>query len=94
VPIAIPEKPFVGDLQTRLDYVAEDDFALLRRVKVSALRNERSRGEGPPYVRSGRQVFYPLADLKAFMEANTVRPVATPTLIHGRWRRRSAGGAV
>jgi hypothetical protein len=93
MPIPVPETPFVGDLQTRLDCAAEDDFALLRRVKVSALRNERSKGEGPPFVRIGRKVFYPLAELRAYMQASTIRPVVTPTLIHGR-RRRRAGGAV
>lgn len=93
MPSPVPEKPLVGDLQKRLDLVDESEFALLRGVKVSALRNERSQGKGPPFRRSGRKVFYPFAGIKAFMEASTVRPAAAPTLINGNRRRRSAGGA-
>jgi hypothetical protein len=91
MPIPVLETPSVGDLQKRCDLVDETEFALLRGVKVSALRNERSRNQGPPFVPVGRKIYYPFTGVKAYLEARTVRPATTPTLIHGNRRRRSVG---
>jgi len=72
------------DLKTRLDLITEADFAALRGVKVSALQNERSLGKGPPFIRAGRRIYYTMAAIKAYIDAQTIKPAArTPTLIDG-----------
>lgn len=38
------------------------------------LRNQRSRGEGPPFIRSGGRVVYTPLALVRFMLRNTVSP--------------------
>ena len=46
--------------------------------------NERARGEGPAFVKWGRAVYYPVAHLRKYAEAQTVVPSpAAPTLIDG-----------
>lgn len=47
------------------------EFAELRRCSVDALRQERRRGNGPPFVRSGRIVLYAVADVEAWFAAHT-----------------------
>ena len=56
------------------------DLALLRTpqaanllgVSISTLEHMRSYGIGPDYIRVGRQVRYRVADIHAFLDANTV----------------------
>lgn len=36
------------------------------RVNVGTLANWRVRGEGPRFIKLGRKVLYPLAELEAF----------------------------
>ena len=56
------------------------DLALLRTpqaanllgVSISTLEHMRSYGIGPDYTRVGRQVRYRIADIHAFLDANTV----------------------
>ena len=42
-------------------------------VKVATLRSWRRAHKGPCFVRLGRLVRYRVADVEAFIEANTVR---------------------
>jgi hypothetical protein len=46
-------------------------------VATGTLRNWRSQGRGPKYVRLGRRVLYRLKDLDAYTEACLVDPEAT-----------------
>jgi len=39
------------------------EYAVLRRTSVKVLCEERMRGEGPKYIRVGRKIFYPCADI-------------------------------
>jgi predicted DNA-binding transcriptional regulator AlpA len=78
----------MSDLKARLDLISEAEFAALRGVKVSALWNERSRGKGPPFIRVGRRVYYTFAAIRAYIDAHTVKPARTPTLIDGRPDKR------
>jgi hypothetical protein len=73
-----------SDLAAELDLVTEQAVADLRRVKISALRNERCLGDGPPFVKFGNKVFYRRSDLLAWIKANTVKPTPAPTLISSR----------
>jgi len=46
--------------------------ASLLGVSISTLEHMRSYGIGPDYIRVGRQVRYRVADVHAFLDANTV----------------------
>jgi len=75
-----------------LGLVDEVEVAELREMTVPSLRNERTRGLGPPYQRIGRKVFYPLPELRKFLAASTVVPAGpAATLISGLKRRRRVG---
>ena len=43
------------------------------RCHPQTLNNWRSNGEGPPFVRVGRRVFYRRGDLRAWIQSHTVR---------------------
>jgi hypothetical protein len=88
MPNSPQEKPFMTDLKVRLDLVEESEFAELRGMKLNALRNERSRGGGPPFFKVGRKCFYQFEAVKAFIEGGKITPTRTPTLIEGNNRRR------
>lgn len=45
-----------------------------------ALRDERQRGRGPPYVRDGRNIWYPVQGFLEWMRANEVQPVRAEPL--------------
>lgn len=56
-------------------YLTAKECAALRRVTLSALRSERHRGDGPPYVRSGTTtVLYPADLLYAWLDARLIVP--------------------
>jgi hypothetical protein len=77
------------DLKSHLALAEEADVAALRDMSIPSLRNERARGKGPPYQRIGRKVFYPLAQLKAFLARSTVTPGKEATLVNGLRARSS-----
>ena len=56
-------------------YLHETDLARLRGVTDRALRAERARGEGPPYVKLNRRVFYPEQDFRDWLRSQVRRPV-------------------
>jgi predicted DNA-binding transcriptional regulator AlpA len=58
-------------------YVREKQAAEITGFAVQTLRNKRHNGDGPPYVKKGRAVRYPLADLVAWMEAGRVNQEGT-----------------
>jgi hypothetical protein len=81
----------LSTLKIELGLIPEEDFAALRKIDLPALRNERSKGEGPPWTRLGKAVFYPVAGLRKFAEAQTVTPSKKPsTLVDGRSSKRCA----
>ncbi|TXH20075.1 MAG: DNA-binding protein [Mycobacterium sp.] len=47
-------------------------------IPVGALRQDRHRGTGLPYVRIGRRVRYRPADVAAFLDQHTVTSGAVP----------------
>jgi hypothetical protein len=54
------------------------DVAAYRHTSETSLATERWRGIGPRYLKLGKRVFYRAADLKAWLDANTVTPEPTP----------------
>lgn len=78
------------DLKTRFDMADEKDVAELLNITLGTLRNQRSRGDGPPFERSGKRVLYPIKELRKFLAARRVTPKKQRTLVDGRGKR-SAG---
>jgi hypothetical protein len=77
--------------------MSEADYAKLTDRDIAAIRNERSKGRGPAFVRLGRVVKYPRKAVADYIAAQTVTPgkADAPTLIDGDRRRgtRSAQAA-
>lgn len=57
------------EVRPLLGYLNEEQYASFRGLSVRSARNERARGEGPPFIRVGRKVFYPVAAVRAWMQA-------------------------
>jgi hypothetical protein len=79
-----------ADLQTQLGLVPEATYAKMRDVDIRALQNERAKGLGPPFVKDGRAVFYPLAQLRKYIAKQARAPSKTKTLVNGGNRKRGA----
>ncbi|WP_156664391.1 AlpA family transcriptional regulator [Mycobacterium sp. 852002-51613_SCH5001154] len=45
-----------------------------RHMSENALAQERFAGTGPCYVKLGRRVYYRASDLKAWLDANLIKP--------------------
>jgi hypothetical protein len=58
----------LAELAARIDCFTEDQFAYLAAVKPSTLLAWRKRGEGPPWVRVGNEIFYPRRPLQQHIE--------------------------
>jgi hypothetical protein len=56
-------------------YLNEDEEAAELGVVKRTLRSWRQKGEGAPYVKVGKQVFYPIAGSAAWLKANEQTPV-------------------
>jgi hypothetical protein len=56
-------------------YVSEEEMAKARKKGLRALRAERQRGVGPPYVKDGRATLYSVEGYKQYLKSNERRPV-------------------
>lgn len=54
-------------------YVSDVEVSALTSIPRETLRYWRKRGEGPTWAKFGASVRYPLADLRAWIEARTRR---------------------
>lgn len=54
------------------------EYAKLRKLSVPTVRDERARGEGPPYIKLGKgrqgRCYYRLEDVLAWLERHTITP--------------------
>lgn len=57
-----------------MDHLKDTEAAKVLRCSPSKLRNDRSQGQGLPYVKLGRLVFYRLADIQAAVDAARIVP--------------------
>jgi hypothetical protein len=71
------------------DLATQEEVAELRGVKLPHLRNERSLGKGPTYVKLGNKILYPRKELRKFIDRNTVTPKTATTLADSRKRGRA-----
>jgi hypothetical protein len=56
-------------------YVSEADMAAARGVCKRALRAERQRGDGPPWVKVSNQIFYRESGFRDWLAAIEQHPV-------------------
>jgi hypothetical protein len=56
-------------------YVSEEEMAEARGIVIRTLRAERQRGDGPPWVKITKQVFYPVEGFRAWLKLIEQRPV-------------------
>ena len=54
-------------------YINENRVAKITSRALSTLRNERSKGQGIPYIKLGRSVRYDLQDVVEYMEAHKIQ---------------------
>lgn len=83
-------KPNPTQLDEQFGLIDEVDYAAFLKKTLPSLRNDRSAGKGPPYVKIGNKVWYRRADVLAFVSASLVQPRPAPTMINGRPARRRA----
>jgi len=55
-----------------LEIFSEEELAGLRHIRLRTLRNERSRGLGPAYIRVGRRIFYSADAVATWLQAHQV----------------------
>ena len=60
-------------MQIKREYLNEKEVAQLTGRALSTLRNERHLGKGFPWIKIGRSVRYPKAEVIAFMEARKIK---------------------
>lgn len=57
------------------EYVSASEAAVLTGIPNRTLENMRSKRMGPPYLKIGSSVRYPLGDLRAWMQSHLVQTV-------------------
>jgi hypothetical protein len=78
----------IAELTSELDVFTEQEMAAIRGVKVKALADERSRGQGPPFTKLGKRILYPKQGVRKFLVQQTVNPSKARTLVDGVPRKR------
>ena len=63
-----------------IELLSTADYGKLTRRKPQSIRRERMRGDGPPYIRLGRCVFYRATDIEEWFESKKVRNTAEETV--------------
>ena len=61
-----------------LEYLSDRDMAQLRGVTERALRAERQRGDGPPYLKDCRKIYYHVPGYRDWLRARLRQPVRGP----------------
>jgi len=55
------------------EYVSPSEASALTAIPMKTLEGMRSKRTGPPYVKIGSSVRYPLRDLRAWMQSHLVQ---------------------
>ena len=56
------------------EYGSEHLISEVFDIPVATLRTQRSRAEGPPYLKIGSRVYYKISEVKEWMDRHAVRP--------------------
>ena len=51
----------------RKEYLTEKEAALLFSLSAATLKTQRSRGKGPPYIKTGNRVLYAQSAIFAYL---------------------------
>jgi hypothetical protein len=54
-------------------YASEEEMAEARSLTKRTLRAERQRGDGPPWVRISRQIYYPEEGWRSYLKMKEQR---------------------
>ena len=57
----------------QIQYINENQVSKITGMALSTLRNNRSKGQGIPYIKVGRSVRYDLQDVIEFMESHKIK---------------------
>ena len=57
-----------------VQYLTPKEAADLLRTTKAALAGRRCRDSGPPYIKEGNRILYPVDALTAYLDANTIHP--------------------
>ena len=57
----------------RMEYLSADDVAKLFSLEKNTLNTQRSRGVGPPYVKIGAKVLYPVEGVREYMKSHLIK---------------------
>ena len=68
----------VRQMAGHLDYMTEEDFALLANATPGTVEAWRKRGTGPTFVRLGRRYLYPRKSVAKYLESITRERAAVP----------------
>ena len=60
-------------MELQAKYLNERQVSKITERALSTLRNERSKGQGIPYIKVGRSVRYSLEDVVEFMEDRKIK---------------------
>ena len=55
------------------DYITEKQYAEMRGVSTRTIMRERSGGNGPPFIKLGKVIYYRKEALKAWLLAQEVQ---------------------
>jgi hypothetical protein len=56
-------------------YLTDEEMAKRRGLAVRTLRTERQRGDGPPYVKDGKKIFYSITGFREWLKSIERHPV-------------------
>ena len=72
------------------EVITEKEVSKLLSISLQSLRNWRCQRKGPPYIKIGRSVRYPIEDLRKYLESRKIEPEAEPISPHDavtQWNR-------
>lgn len=55
-------------------YLTATELAERWRSVKGTLNNQRAQGKGPPFVKLGGKVLYPIAEIEKYEQANKITP--------------------
>jgi hypothetical protein len=81
------------NLDEVLGLISEAEYAQFVGKTLGTVRNDRSAGKCPPYVKDGNMIKYPIEGIRKFLEARIVAPGASRTLTAGGLLTKHSGAA-
>ena len=61
----------------RMEYLTVEETAKLFSLEKNTLNTQRSRGTGPPYVKIGSKILYPVEGVREYMKKHLVKTIGS-----------------